>query len=250
MRRNAWRYPEASERELSRSIRKAVRDLVVHLRSQTRAMKFDATDAEISAAEEEASRFVQTLISVLIGSLPAIGLAVYRFNSRQWARVAKASGGGKNPAVLLLIAGDANQGEEWFQRLYGEWYTMSAQSIAKLFSNIVADWSSKVRQANFTGKKSKQVNEIAEQRFKVYSHWADNRAVGMVGSWNSRLMRQRLQDAKVTHYFWRGILDERERPEHVSWEGKRISINSTHPFPGEPYGCRCWAEPDFNKKGE
>ena len=60
------------------------------------------------------------------------------------------------------------------------------------------------------------------------------------------LMRQRLYDSKVTHYFWHGMLDDRERLQHVQWEGKRIALDSEHDFPGEPFGCRCWAIPDWN----
>jgi len=59
-------------------------------------------------------------------------------------------------------------------------------------------------------------------------------------------MRQRLNDAGVTHYIWRGKLDERERLKHLRWEGKIIGLDTDHVFPGEEYGCRCWAEPYFS----
>ena len=42
-----WRFPEASERQFSRSIQEAIRELVVLMRKRTKAMKFDATDNEI-----------------------------------------------------------------------------------------------------------------------------------------------------------------------------------------------------------
>lgn len=240
-----WRFPEASERGLSRSIREAVRDLVVFMRSKTRSMKFDATDQEISTAEQEIKDFAKELALSLIGLLPALAATVYKFNAKQFINVAKSTGGAANPTVILLIAVGANQGESWYQKLYGEWYTMSADSFDKLFTNIIQDWAANVRQANFTGKNSEQVNEIAERRFAVYSSWAGNRATGIVGSWNSRLMRQRLYDAGVNSYYWHGMLDERERLKHLRWEGKEIDLNDIHPFPGEEYGCRCWAIPKW-----
>lgn len=46
-----WRFPEASERELARNIQRAVAKLVELMRRKTHAMKFDATDAEITDAE-------------------------------------------------------------------------------------------------------------------------------------------------------------------------------------------------------
>lgn len=240
-----WRFPEASERGLSRSIREAVRDLVVFMRSKTHSMKFDATDQEISTAEQEIKDFAKELALSLIGLLPALAATVYKFNAKQFINVAKSTGGASNPTVILLIAVGANQGESWYQKLYGEWHTMSADSFDKLFTNIIQDWSASVRQANFTGKNSEQVNEIAERRFAVYSSWAGNRATGIVGSWNSRLMRQRLYDAGVNSYYWHGMLDERERLKHLRWEGKEIDLNDIHPFPGEEYGCRCWAIPKW-----
>lgn len=240
-----WRFPEASERGLSRSIREAVRDLVVFMRRKTHSMKFDATDQEISTAEQEIKDFAKELALSLIGLLPALAATVYKFNAKQFINVAKSTGGAANPTVILLIAVGANQGESWYQKLYGEWHTMSADSFDKLFTNIIQDWSANVRQANFTGKNSEQVNEIAERRFAVYSSWAGNRATGIVGSWNSRLMRQRLYDAGVNSYYWHGMLDERERLKHLRWEGKEIDLNDIHPFPGEEYGCRCWAIPKW-----
>lgn len=240
-----WRFPEASERQLSRSLQEAVRDLVVFMRGKTRAMKFDATDQEISAAQDEITEFAKNLALSLIGLLPSLAATVYKFNSKQFVNVAKSTGGAANPSVILLAAIGANQGESWYQTLYGEWHTMTIDSFDKLFTNIVQDWSSKIRQANFTGKTAAQVNEITEQRFAVYSSWAGNRATGIVGAWNSRLMMQRLLDAGVKAYYWHGMLDERERLKHLRWEGKEIALNDIHPFPGEEYGCRCWAIPKW-----
>ncbi len=245
-----WRFPEASERELARDIKRAVSNLVELMRRKTHAMKFDATDAEITDAQEEIEDYAKQLVAALIGLLPALALTVYRFNTKQWISVAKRSGGARNPSVILLIAAGASQSEPWYQEARDQWESMSAESFNKLFANIIADWSSNIRQANFTNKKTAQVNELAEKRFAVYSSWASNRATGIIGSWNSRLMRQRLYDAGVTHYFWHGMLDEREREQHLKWEGKRISLNAIHDFPGEPYGCRCWAVPDFENIGE
>lgn len=245
-----WRFPESSERQLSRSIQQAISALVVEMRRRTNAMKFDATDEEIDGAEQSIIDYAIELIRDLVDYLPAIALSVYKFNSKQWLNVARSAGGAKNQSVIILMAVGANASEEWYRTLYGQWDSLAQTSLRKLFDNIVADWSTNIRTANFTGKRKEQVNELAEKRFAVYSSWGNNRAANMVGAWNSRLMRQRLYDAGVTHYFWHGMLDERERLQHVRWEGKRISLDDVHDFPGEPWGCRCWAIPDFNKIGD
>lgn len=241
-----WRFPEASERQLRRSIQEAIRDLVVLMRSKTKEMKFDADTEEINAAEDEISSFALKLIAGIAASLPAIGLAVYKFNAKQFINVAKSTGGKSNSAVIILMAIGANANESWYRTLYGQWHDMTLASLQKLFGNIVSDWSTNIRSANFRGMRDSQVNELAGKRFAVYSSWGKTRAENIIGAWNSRLMRQRLYDAKVTHYFWHGMLDDRERLQHVQWEGKRIALDSEHDFPGEPFGCRCWAIPDWN----
>ena len=240
-----WRFPEASERGLARSIQEAVRDLVVFMRSKTKSMKFDASESEIATAEQEISDFAKALIASLIGLLPGIAAAVYKFNSKQWIQIAKATGGSKNQAVLILIMAGAVQNESWYRTLYGEWHNMSALSFEKLMTNIINDWSMQIRQANFKGYNTAQVKDVTEKRFRVYSSWAANRAAGIVGSWNSRLMKQRLVDAGVDSYIWRGVMDDRERESHVLLEGKEIKLNAIHIFPGEEYGCRCWAMPNW-----
>lgn len=163
-----WRYPEATERELSRSIQKAVRDLVVFMRQKTRAMKFDATEREITTAEEEISSYSNELVAALIGLLPSIAYAIYKFNSKEFLKIAKKTGGNTNAAVLLLIVVGANRQEGWYNQLYGEWSGMTELSLNKLFTNIVNDWSGNIRQANFTNKSTTQVNELSEKRFVVY----------------------------------------------------------------------------------
>lgn len=245
-----WRFPESSERQLSRSIQEKIKDLVVLMRSKTKAMKFDATDSEINDAEKEISDYALSLIQDLIAILPALALTVYKFNSKQWLNVARSAGGGQNVAVMVLLASGANAREDWYSTLYGEWGSITATSLQKLFGNIVTDWSNNVRVANFTNKRTEQVEELSEKRFAVYSSWGSNRASNMIGAWNSRLMRQRLEDAGVTHYFWHGMMDDREREQHIRWERKRIALNAIHDFPGEPFGCRCWAVPDFTKQGD
>ncbi|QJT70531.1 UNVERIFIED_ASMBLY: putative minor capsid protein [Shigella phage 2019SD1] len=226
-----WRFPEASERQLSRSIQEAIRDLVILMRKRTKAMKFDATDNEINSAEDEINSgnkltAATDLIAGIVSTLPAIALTIYKFNAKQFINVAKSTGGKDNTAVIVLIAIGANANE------------------------VVSDWSTNIRNANFRGSNDKQVNDLAEKRFAVYSSWGKTRSENIIGAWNSRLMRQRLYDAKVTHYFWHGMLDDRERLQHVLWEGKRISLDAIHDFHGEPWGCRCWAIPDWNNKGE
>ena len=153
-----WRFPEASERQLRRSIQEAIRDLVVLMRSKTKEMKFDADTEEINAAEDEISSFALKLIAGIAASLPVIGLAVYKFNAKQFINVAKSTGGKSNYAVIILMAIGANANESWYRTLYGQWHDMTIASLQKLFGNIVSDLSTNIRSENFRGMRDSQVN--------------------------------------------------------------------------------------------
>ncbi|UGO53094.1 putative head morphogenesis protein [Klebsiella phage vB_KaeD_HazelMika] len=241
----AWRYPEASERQLGRSLSEFASDLVVFARDKLDGMRFDASDAEINNAEKELEDYAAELLASLAMALPALALQIYKFNSKQWYLVAVSAGGAKNEAVALLDLLGASANETWYQEKQQQWLSLTEASYRKLANDIIADWSHNVRRANIQAKGRDYVDEVIEQRYKVYTGWSYNRSRGIVATWNSILMRQRLDDAGVTHYLWRGKLDERERLKHLRWEGKRIGVDSDHIFPGEEYGCRCWAEPDF-----
>ena len=98
-----WRFPEASERQFSRSIQEAIRDLVVLMRKRTKAMKFDATDNEINSAEDEINSLATDLIAGIVSTLPAIALTIYKFNAKQFINVAKSTGGKDNTAVIVFV---------------------------------------------------------------------------------------------------------------------------------------------------
>lgn len=240
-----WRYPEASERQLGRSLSTFAGQLVVFARDQLDRMKFDASAEEIDDAEQSLEDYAALLIAALIQALPALALQVYKFNSKQFVDVAKASGGGKNQTVILLMALGANASESWYREKEKSWISLTEAAYRKLANDIISDWSNTVRLENAKGKGREYIDDVIEQRYKVYTGWSVNRSRGIVATWNSLLMRARLDDAGVTHYFWHGKLDERERLKHLRWEGKRIAVDSDHVFPGEEYGCRCWAVPDF-----
>lgn len=61
-------------------------------------------------------------------------------------------------------------------------------------------------------------------------------------AWNAELATAKA--AGMNYYRWRGMLDERERKQHLDREGH--SYDPAHPptdgNPGQPINCRCWPE--------
>ena len=159
-----WRYPEASERDLSRSMQDAVTELVVEMRDRLDRLKFDATAEEISQAEDDISESAIVFFSAVIAALSSIGLTIYRFNSKQWLAIAIAAGGRNNESVMRLKEFGAGGYEDWYQEALRKWEDAAEASIRKLASDIVADWTTKVRAANNIGKSRKQIDEIIDGR--------------------------------------------------------------------------------------
>ena len=240
-----WRYPESSERELSRSLQDLAAKLTARMRDELKPMKFDASEDEIQQTEQGLFDYVEELLAPIIGYLPTIAFTIYKFTSKQWLKVARSAGGKKNPAVMLLALIGATGSESWYGDQYALWQAQVVTALRKYSANMITDFTGKLREASGQGKSKDFVVDLAKARFEVYRSWGKNRASGIIGTWNSRMMKQRIKDAEVTHYFWRGVMDLREREKHVKWEGKRIAVDSDHVFPGEEYNCRCWAVPDF-----
>ena len=242
-----WRYPVSTERDFSRSINSVIDKMIIRMQTNLQPMKFDADEEQIQAAESDLETYADILIAALIASLPSIAYTIYKFNTKQWLRVAKGAGGAKNPAVML-IGILSERSEPWYMPQVNLWQGQAKTSIKKLVMNVVADYTAQLRNQSAINTPKPEVEKILKQRYKVYTSWGTNRAVGIIGTFNSRLMRERLKEAGVTKYIWRGVMDERERESHVRREGKVLDLNSTDIFPAEEYGCRCWAVPYFNKE--
>lgn len=240
-----WRYPEASERALSRRLQEATRDLVVEMRDRLDSLKFDATNEEIEEAEADIEEHAFEIFMAVIVGLAAIGLTVYRFNSQQWLAIAIAAGGKDNPAVMTLRQNGPIGSESWYNEKLEQWQGLATTSVRKLANDIVADWSIKVKTANAKGASLEEIDGIIDERYSIYGSWSKNRASGIIGTFSSMLMMQRLVDSGVSHYFWFGMMDDRERESHIKLEGARRPVNGNGIFPGEEYGCRCFAVPDF-----
>lgn len=243
-----WRFPEASERELSRRLQEATSQAVEKMRDSTARLKFDATDEEIKQQEEDLQLDVIAIFLAVAAILPRIGRSIYQFNSTQWLAIAIASGGEDDQSVSLLRQTGAVGAEPWFAERSKLWETTAQNSVVKLANDIVQDWSGNMRLMAMKDATRKAVDEKASERYPIYGSWSKNRASGIIGSFNAMLMRQRLKDANVSKYIWKGKMDERERPTHVALQNAVRELNGPGIFPGEEYNCRCWAIPYWPSK--
>ena len=149
------------------------------------------------------------------------------------------TGGGSVQSVMDLRLNGINGDEDWYQPDLNQWLYTSNKSVEKLLNNIKDDFiqsASIIQSGDYL-----KINE----RYKIYRKRTANIASGITSSINSTFMRRRLEDAGVTHYIWHGMLDERERMTHFKKEGLSFRLGGNDLFPGQEYGCRCWAVPDW-----
>lgn len=239
-----WRYPETSERSLERQLEQATADAIKLMQSRMKSIRFDADEDDIHEEQESVEDEVIAIFLAVAALLPKIAKTVYLFSSKQWLLVAISSGGADNPAVMDLNQFGAKERESWYKAKRDLWVANSQNSIVKLARDITSDWSANLRTQALKDAGQEQAAEVIAGRYAVYGSWSKNRAAGIIGSFSSMLMMQRLKDAGVSKYIWRGKMDDRERPSHVKLEGKSRELTA-FPFPGEEYGCRCWAVPDW-----
>lgn len=111
------------------------------------------------------------------------------------------------------------------------------QALSKLQGKIV--------EAVRTGKTLQATKAMIREEFGVTDRRAKLIARDQIGKLNGQLTRLRQEQIGVDSYTWRGILDARERPEHVAREGRifRWDEPPDDGHPGEPINCRCSAEP-------
>lgn len=117
--------------------------------------------------------------------------------------------------------------------------------IRSIPQQAVSQLQGKIVEAVRRGSTLKQLQAQIREEFDITDRRAKLIARDQIGKLNGQLTELRQEQIGVTEYTWRGILDARERPEHVAREGKVFSWAKPPDdgHPGEPINCRCTAEP-------
>ena len=236
-----WKYPQTIESQVNRNLSIAVTELISAMRESATRLKIDTAE-ELEEEDGYLDWVIAALVASFISAIPAIGTAIYRYNSSQFLVLAIKTGGRSNPSVLDLEVNGINGDEPWYNDDLNQWVYTTNKSAIKLLNNIKDDFL----QTAATIQNGDYIN--LSDRYKVYRKRTANIASGIVSSLNSTLMRRRLEDAGVSRYIWHGMLDERERLTHIKKEGVSFELDGYDFFPGQEYGCRCWAVPDWESQ--
>lgn len=171
----------------------------------------------------------------------ALGSRINDFNYFQFGRVVKEEYG---QSIILPANVTQNTMENWalentrlIKDISDEMQRKIASKVANALVNPTSDRDLKREIVTEMG--------IAERRAELI-------AVDQTQKLNGVLTENRQRSIGVTEYIWRGMLDDRERPEHRRREGNIYKWDDppSGGHPSIPVRCRCWAQPvmpDLNK---
>lgn len=164
----------------------------------------------------------------------AFGERVNYFNRNQWHAILRGAYGVDVFVTEPGMAAHLSQFENEAIRLIK---SIPPEYLSSLQGKVVA--------AVQRGTSLRDLTKMVRETYQLPRHRAELVARDQVGKLNAALTESRQVAAGVTGYRWRGVLDQRERPEHVNREGETFEWSDppSDGHPGQPVRCRCWAEP-------
>lgn len=190
---------------------------------------------------------LQTLIETTANNLPedlrtlvfrvaGFGGQVNRFNRQQFHAVLRSA-----------LSVDVFKAEPWLADELAAWEVQNLQLIKSIPLEHVNKLQAKIIDAVQRGTSVSDLQKLIAEQTGITTRRARLIARDQIGKLNGRLTEQRQRGIGVKSYRWRGVLDERERDEHVVREGKVYDWSKppADGNPGQPIQCRCYAEAIF-----
>lgn len=137
--------------------------------------------------------------------------------------------------------------EPWLQPRIESFTAENVSLIKSAQQKYFGDIEKTVLRGVNSGARWEDVAGELEERFGIAERHAKLIARDQVGKFYGALNETRQKDLGLHRYVWRGMNDNRERPEHLAREGQDFAWTAppSDGNPGQPVNCRCYAEPDF-----
>lgn len=152
--------------------------------------------------------------------------------------------------IFKVLGIDPMNYEPWLDHAVDAFTAENVGLIQSLGDDYIDDVRQRVIAAVRNGQSTADLAADLADRYDV----ADSKAAFIARDQTSKflgdLAQLRQGNLGITHYIWRGTLDQRERDSHRAHEGKRYAWTDPPAgtgHPGEDFNCRCTAEPDFSE---
>ncbi len=134
---------------------------------------------------------------------------------------------------------DVITGDAALQTSMRVWEAENIALIKSIPEQAVSRLQGQVTEAVRRGQTVADLRKLIVEEFGVTDRRAQLIARDQIGKLNGQLTQTRQQDIGIDEYKWRGILDARERPEHVAREGQTYAWGKppSDGHPGQPIRC-------------
>lgn len=125
--------------------------------------------------------------------------------------------------------------------------------VQGLVDNEIKQLKEQVMRNMSNGAPASELARGLQQHLTVGRHRASTIARTEVNTLTGQLNDRRAMEVGIDEGIWRGMEDNRERPEHLALEGKRFKLSegilvklkngkTKRIWPGREPNCRCWTE--------
>lgn len=259
-RRRVWLHPLAIERDYKRILLSQVKAFNRSIGDYSTDIRFDDWQDDLSSVMSSLTALAGRMFAPVVEKLPSFFALTSQFNDKQWRLIVKGGtgiqippsksafiGSARMPASSNVLGVDAYRDEPWLADMQANWIAENVRLIKSIPAEILDDMEGIIRRGVMNGSASSVIKAQLIDRYSISENRAKLISIDQIGKANAALTQQRQKDAGIDGYFWRGVLDQRERKVHVEREGKRFEWSSPPPdgHPGQPIRCRCYSEPDF-----
>lgn len=246
-----WRYPLGDERDYQSALRKIAvacslaveRHVIAALPAVLRQDDLRNTPAGDDGWFEALRRaFMEALAVATVSDGQASGLAamvaqrVEAYNREQFHRLLRHAYGV-----------DVFKAEPRLASILRSWEAENIGLIRSIPEKYLDTLHGRVVAAVRAGTSLRDMTRQIRESYDLPRNRAELIARDQIGKLNGDLTEYRQRNVGVKKYRWRGVLDERERDEHVAREGQEFEWDKppADGHPGKPIRCRCWAEPEL-----
>ncbi|CBX44517.1 phage putative head morphogenesis protein [Erwinia phage phiEt88] len=261
MAKKVWLHPDGVARDYQRELIKETRQFNKEITSAYGEIRFDGWQDDLTGVITSLQAYARRIFNPVIERLPSFFALTSQFNDKQWRLIVKGGTGMQMPPAKSSFIGptrmptsstvlgiDVYREEPWLAAMQENWVRQNVALINSIPADQLADMEQIVQRGVMNGSASSVIKQQIMDRYAVSENRAKLIATDQIGKANAALSKQRLDDAGIKDYIWRGVLDQRERAIHVSREGKKYPVGYQHNDGqiGMAVRCRCYPEPDFS----
>lgn len=148
-------------------------------------------------------------------------------------------------AVTVDVVGS----EPWLPPVIDAFTQENVSLIKSIPADYFSDLEKKLSADLADGVRWEELTETIAERYGIAERRAELIARDQAGKFFGDLNRVRQVDLGIDGAIWRGMLDNRERDEHLDREGQSFDWETgiDGETPGQPVLCRCNGEPDLQR---